>query len=240
MLERTIKTSQGQDYKLTSEDDVVIDWFNRSSDTHTDIIIDQLNQGWYNEFFAGKKNLTVIDAGANIGLFSLYVQDSCKKLISVEPAPHNLYILEQFLANFSHVEIEMSAVNNVDTTVPFYIHTSPTCCSTVNDITGIKVDVQAKTIATIMADHKVDHVDFIKCDIEGSEMQALTDETIGAVADKIDVWWLEIHQTNANTGAPWPGDLEDNRQKLNALFQKHGYQTRIFTNDQLYAWKQNV
>jgi FkbM family methyltransferase len=236
MLQRNIITSKGKPYVIESDDEVIIEWFSNPVVNHTEIIIDQLNQGLYNEFFQGKKDLTIIDAGANIGLFSIYAQDSCKKIVAIEPAPHNVYVLERLLSNFDNVELEMSALHGEDTQVPFYIHSSPTCNSTVNNSTGLKIDVEAKTIETIMREHNLDSVDFIKCDIEGSEVLALTEQTIQPVADKVKFWWVEIHQTNINEQV-WPGNLEQNRQSLSRIFNNNGYQTRSIIHDQLIAWK---
>lgn len=234
MLERKIITSQGAEYLLSTDNEVIVDWFARAEDTHTDIIIDQINAGMYNQFF-NKKDMVVIDAGANIGLFSIYAQDSCKKLVSVEPAPHNFYVLEHLLSPFENISYEMSAVHGENTTIPFYIHSSPTCNSSVVK-TDLSIDVDAKTIETIMREHGLDHVDFIKCDIEGSEAVAINDETVGAVADRVDAWLLEIHQTDTETRI-WPGNLGENRTAFAQLFQRHGYQTQELLHDQLYAWK---
>lgn len=55
---------------------------------------------------------------------------------------------------------------------------------------------------------------------------------------------IEVHQTDGqhlpgskHSGAPWPGNLELNRQKIAQLFQKHGYTVECLVNDQVLAWK---
>jgi len=241
MLERTIVTSQGVPYKLTSEDPVIIDWFARTEVTSTDIIIDQLNNDHiYDRFFTGRRDMTVIDLGANIGLFSLYAQDSCQKLISVEPASHNFYLLEALTKDFDHIVLEQAAICDKNEPVTLHIHSGPCCGSLLEeviDIDGVSIEVPGKTIETLIKEHELSIVDFIKCDIEGGEMFALTDATLAPVSDIVTSWWVECHQTNNKKTIAWPGNLEQNRQKLVSIFKNAGYSTEVMLHDQLYAWK---
>ena len=101
---------------------------------------------------------------------------------------------------------------------------------------GQETKVQCMTLETLFHMQELDHVDFIKCDIEGSEMQALNDATLGPIAHKVDFWFVEVHQTDVDK-SQWPGNLESNRQQLAELFQRHGYQTESVIHDQLFAWK---
>jgi FkbM family methyltransferase len=229
-----LKTSKKTDYILETDDPVIQDWFDRPEETHVNAIIQQINDGMYDEYVKGD-NLVIIDAGANIGLFSIYAQDSCKTLISVEPSPPNFYALERLLESFTHVHPEMSALTGANTTIPFYISEHPTCNSAIKK-TDVKIDVQGKTIGQIINDHKLDHVDFVKCDIEGSEVDAITEQNIAEVASIVTSWLVEIHQTDTETSG-WPGNLEENRQNLSRIFQNNGYQTKSIIHDQLYAWK---
>ena len=80
-----------------SNNEVIIDWFANSTNTHTDIIIDQLNRGLFDRFMPKGTDLVMVDLGANIGLWTLYAKDSCKKLVAVEPATHNCYIFEELI-----------------------------------------------------------------------------------------------------------------------------------------------
>lgn len=238
MLNKPIITSQKKSYNIISNDQVIIDWFSNPTVTHTDIIIDQNNSGMYDEFFKGRTDMTIIDCGANIGLWTLFALDSCKKIIAVEPAPHNVYILEQFVSCFDTVVIDMAAVSNEVGTIKMNIHSSPTSNSIIYDTdTDLAIDVSTKTFASIINDHQLDYVDMIKCDIEGGEVLAITPETIAAVANKVGSWFVEVHQTN-RSAAPWPGNLEDNRQLLLEVFRKAGYNARPVINDQIFAWKE--
>jgi FkbM family methyltransferase len=235
MLTRTLTTSQKDTIDITSDDEIIIEWFSRPSETHTDIIIDQINEGMYDRFFTGRKDMTVIDCGANIGLWTVYAHDSCQKIVAVEPAPHNVYILQQFTQGFDNIAIDQSALSSEDGTIEMNIHSSPTCNSIVYESdTDVAIDVETKTIATIMKQHNLEYVDFVKCDIEGAEILAFSDETLAPVKDLVGSWLIECHKTD---GASWPGNLEANRISIRAILEKAGYQTEAIVHDQIYAWK---
>jgi|LakMenEpi03Aug12_release.lakeMendotaPanAssembly.Ray.scaffolds.fasta_scaffold474232_1 FkbM family methyltransferase len=237
MLNKILKTSQNKAHQLVSDDEVIVDWFNRPEDTHTDIIINQINQGMYNRFFNGRQDLVVIDCGANIGLWTLYAQDSCKKIVAVEPAPHNVYILEQLTQGMDHVSCDMSALSMEDGEIQMNIHSSPTCNSILYETnTDLSIPVQTKTIETIMRDHDLDYVDFVKCDIEGAELLAFSAATLDPVKDRIGSWLIEVHQSDTQVSA-WPGNLEQNRQDIMKLLRDAGYNTEPLLHDQIYAWK---
>ncbi|HET8688292.1 MAG TPA: FkbM family methyltransferase [Methanosarcina sp.] len=237
MLSKNFTTSQKKQQTLTSENPVIIDWFSNPAQNHTDIIIDQNNSGMYNEFFSGRTDMTIIDCGANIGLWTLFAQDSCKKIIAVEPAPHCCYILQELTMGLDNIDIVRAAVSGSDGTIKMNIHSSPTSNSIIYKTdTDVSIDVETKTFATLIKEYDLKHVDMIKCDIEGGEMWAITPETIAAVADKVDSWFIEVHQTNRGEQA-WPGNLEENRQKLIKIFNDAGYNARAVINDQIFVRK---
>jgi hypothetical protein len=69
------------------------------------------------------------------------------------------------------------------------------------------------------------------------ETLAITDATIDPIRDQIGSWFIEIHQTNGNTGAPWPGNLEQNRQTIIGVLKNAGYSAEPVIHDQIFAWK---
>jgi len=76
---KQIKTTKNRIYNIETDDAEIVDWFDRPDVTMTECILDQLNtERLYDPVLANKENLTILDVGANIGLFSLYAQDSAK------------------------------------------------------------------------------------------------------------------------------------------------------------------
>jgi len=230
-----IITTKGREIELDLSDPAVADWFARPQETMTDIIVNQINtEGLYNAVLADKNNLVIVDIGANIGLFSLYAQDSASRIIAVEPTPATLRILKRLVG--TRIEIVEAALAFKDGTVDFYVHNNPTINSLTVNQSGECITVPAKTIKTILDELNVDHVDFVKCDIEGSEMLALDILRLREVADRVDSWFIEVHQTS-RADEPWPGNLEKNRQILMQRLRGVGYQVQAIIHDQIFAYK---
>jgi FkbM family methyltransferase len=230
-----ILTTKNTQHQLPMDNQLVKDWINNPT-TCANIIIKQINEDRMFLPFFHSDDFTILDLGANIGLFSLFVKDAAKRIISVEPTPKTLEVLTVLTADEPNIEILQAAASDTDGQTTFYINNNPTMNSLVNQY-GESVTVNTYTFDSIMKKFNLDHIDFVKCDIEGGEMRAFNDDTLGAVADKIDTWAVEVHQTNVQDN-PWPGNLEQNRQTLKALFQRHGYKTECIYVDQLIAWKE--
>jgi hypothetical protein len=89
-------------------------------------------------------------------------------------------------------------------------------------------------MATIIKNHNLEHVDFVKCDIEGAEMLAFTEAALDPIKNTVQSWLIECHKTNNDA---WPGNLELNRQNIMAILRNAGYQTESIIHDQIYAYK---
>lgn len=234
---KQIKTTKDRIHNIETDDPEIIDWFGRPDVTMTECILDQLNnERLYDPVLANKEDLIILDVGANIGLFSLYAQDSAKQIICLEPTPATLSILEKLTAGIDNIKIAPIALSDSDGKITFYINENPTINSLVNRV-GAEVQVQARTIETVLKEQALDWVDFVKCDIEGSEILAITEATLDPVKDRIGSWFIETHQTNGNTGTPWPGNLEANRQQLIGILRNAGYSAESIIHDQIFAWK---
>jgi FkbM family methyltransferase len=235
MIEQKIKTSKHNDYVYQSGHTDVAAWFG-NPENHTDVILKQINEDrMYDPIFADRTDMVILDLGANCGLFSLYAADSCSKIVAVEPTPSTFSVLKEIVKDHTNISPLQLAIGPHNEMISFYINENSTTNSML-DRNGVETQVQCMTLETLLFKEGLDHVDFIKCDIEGSEMQALTDDTLGPIADRVDFWFVEVHQTNVKESA-WPGNLESNRQQLAELFQRHGYQTESVIHDQLLAWK---
>jgi FkbM family methyltransferase len=235
MLKQTITTSQQLSCEISSNDVDVINWFS-NTENQTATILHQINNDrMYDPIFQGRTNLNILDLGANCGLFSLYAQDSAHKILAVEPTPNTYEVLSKLTKDYTNVVPVQAAVSDHDGTVTFYINENSTTNSLV-DRSGTLVEVPATTLKNLLDQHDMQTVDFAKCDIEGSEMQVLTTEAIASVADRVNFWFVEIHQTNVKEQT-WPGNLESNRQTLVQRFKDNGYETDTVIHDQLFAWK---
>jgi hypothetical protein len=228
-LHRELVTSKYQRIMIDSEMPEAVAHF-ESQHNYADIVLDQINRDrFYDSIFEGEDDLTILDIGGNIGLFTLYAQDCAKAIYPIEPTPGHFKILTELTKDYANVHPLNYALHNEDTTIDFYIsEENSTMNSTVNQY-GTKVPVQARTLRSIIDELGLEKVDFIKCDIEGSEVQALTAETIGAVAELVDNWWIECHSTDPTR--TWPSNLFENRLAIGKLLEDAGYDVQYVVSE---------
>ena len=237
-LRRQLLTSKNTMIDIVTEDAKAEAHFANPAN-YADIVLDQINNDrLYDQIFEGEDDLTVLDIGGNIGLFTLYAQDRCKAIYPVEPTPGHFHILKELTQAYPNVHPLNLAASNEDTTIDFYINEENTTMNSLANKYGTKVEVQARTIRSIIDELGLEHVDFIKCDIEGSEMVALTEETVGAVKELVDCWFIEVHATNdPKTADQWAVGIESNRRKLATIFENAGYEVQDYRHDALFISK---
>jgi FkbM family methyltransferase len=237
-LRKQLLTSKQTTIDIISEDAQAEAHFANPAN-FADIVLDQINNDRFmDQIFEGEDDLTVLDIGGNIGLFTLFAQDRCKAIYPIEPTPGHFHILKELTKDYPNVHPLNLAASNENTTIDFYINEGNTTMNSLANKYGTKVEVEARTIKTIINDLGLDHVDFVKCDIEGSEMVALTAETVGEVAELVDCWFIEVHATNdPKTGDDWAVGIESNRRKLAGIFEDAGYEVQDYRHDGLYICK---
>jgi len=189
---------------------------------HGHTILNQINSGMYAKYFEGKKDLRCIDFGANVGLVSLYMAQFSKELYCVEPTPSHYKLLKELLdnncgdCNVHYYDSALSGTNE-----PVYFMTGH---STENKITSVdgygngKIKVQGITLSSFLfaSNAESEVIDFVKCDIEGGEIFALTGEELKKTRGKIRTFFVETHPSN-NYG------MDDCREELIKRFKKSGY-----------------
>ena len=125
-----------------------------------------------------KNGDTVIDCGANLGLFTALACSKGCKVYSVEPMPKNIESLKK-LKNLNPTfdfTILPVAVTNYDGIGKFFVKSNDRGNATIDgncDIEARQVDtemnVRMNQIDTLVDLFSIEKVDFIKADIEGAE-----------------------------------------------------------------------
>jgi FkbM family methyltransferase len=72
----------------------------------------------------GKNSYTLIDIGANIGLYSrqsINIFKKIDKVFAYEPHPNNYFLLQKNLENIKNVEINMFGLSSVSGNLKFYL-----------------------------------------------------------------------------------------------------------------------
>ncbi len=125
-------------------------------------------------------NAVVLDCGANVGVFTRHVlSEGASKVVAIEIAPENIECLRRNFAKeiaAGKVIVYPKGVWDKDDTLTLTVYDNDSGSNTValhpaNSEPGPKVPLT--TIDKIVAELKLDRVDFIKMDIEGSERRAL-------------------------------------------------------------------
>jgi FkbM family methyltransferase len=158
----------------------------------------------YHPFFAGNKDFTVLDCGANVGLFSYFAAPYSKVCYALEPSKMHFETLSMMvrdneLTNVIPVNV---GVSNACKKQTFYHSTNTTAFSlTQLDKAGGSEEVDLVTLEKFVEDYKIEHVDVLKLDVEGEESKILSHSSFDKVCQKIDTILLEHHS--------WSGVSED-------------------------------
>ena len=172
----------------------------------------------YIEFFVddiyGKFNLndldTVLDIGANIGLFAKYMYEkNTKKVILVEANPLlDINIKSVLGSDYEKSSTYLAPLFGNKQIVKYKYSSSNSTIGTLvmgNDDMGYdeldsEMDIETVTMDEIINDNSLERISLFKCDIEGGEyslIESLTDEQIMMV----DRFMIEFH---GNTGQLTP------------------------------------
>jgi FkbM family methyltransferase len=233
-----IKTSSGRLVPINPDNDADVARHLRDPTGCADCIIKQINtEGIYDEYLKDKSDLVILDIGANVGFFSMYAQDSAKRVISVEPTPSHQNIFEKITKSSTNIELVKAALADTDAPITFYISdTNSTTNCIVNEMNKYtkSLTVQGLCLKSLLEQNNIDHVDFCKVDIEGSEMKAITVETVTPVFDKIDRIFIECH---SNLPHYVHEDIIKNRNTIEGVLKSAGYETKVLNYDTVYAYK---
>lgn len=140
-----------------------------------------------------KPGSVILDIGANVGLFALHVLPYASRLVCVEPTPQHMEIQRELL--YGLVQHEQSALAGHSGQCRFHLEPVNTTMNTIRDDGSIMVN--CITLLELCRKYDLKTVDFCKVDIEGSEWQALTDESIKEVAGIIKSFFVELHPRTA-------------------------------------------
>lgn len=121
---------------------------------------------------------TVVDVGANIGLFSIMAARTAARVFSYEPSEPTFVWLERNIhANgLKQIRAFNQAVGSVAGTRVLHTRSESTANSLYADQErggGPQVSVQCITLAGIIESNRLSHVDFLKLDCEGSEFEII-------------------------------------------------------------------
>ena len=154
------------------------------------------------EFDVTRTPATIVDAGANIGLASIYFANKFPdaKIIAVEPEASNLEILKTNIAPYGNIFAVNGALwheNAKTALIDSGVGKWGFITQARDDdrvVAGGKVvcEVQGLTMDAIMKTCGIERIDVLKIDIEGAEREVFKDPS--AWIGKVDALIIELHE----------------------------------------------
>ena len=180
-----------------------------------EILTEIHRQRIYAPYLEGKKDLTILDIGANIGLFSLYASQFAKKVYAIEPATEHIDVMNH-MVKFNKLTDKITtfrmAIANKDGEMTLHHNNNVTMFSlneAVADKSLPSETVPVMTLETFLNTHKIEHVDFMKLDIEGAEMDVIGGSTFENASKRIDSLVVEWHQWSGRNASQLITALSD-------------------------------
>jgi len=189
-------------------------------------ILAQFIKDGYSKFIT-KEDRVILDIGANIGLFALYVSPFAEKIVCVEPTPEHITIAKEILKGLP-VEFEEAALSDRTGTVSFSRNPENSTTNAIGSSPD-SVTVKSLSLEDLCKLHNLTRVDFCKIDIEGGEWLAITPETLKPVYKLLNKVYIELHPCDQAA-----------RDKMTATFDTAGYVVKQNTYESLVCYKPNL
>lgn len=157
-------------------------------------------EGIYIDIFNTRKDLVVVDVGANIGCVTQYMRDHAKVVYAIEPSTEHHEALKKNVEfnEWTNVVPINAAIADKDGEMTLKLNPYNRTCHHL-EWDGVSKDTlpgeTVKTISfeTLIKEHNIEKIDFVKFDVEGAEELILMGESFGKVADKIMAIEVEFH-----------------------------------------------
>jgi FkbM family methyltransferase len=137
--------------------------------------------------------ISVMDLGANFGAATIYfaLRWPKAKIVAVEPNPQMFARLAANTAHYPNVSCLNYAVGAHDGTATFNISRNHESSSFYCWEPGCtQIEVQVRTLSSLMAEAALDHINLLKFDIEGAEELLFADK---AILMHVDALVGEVH-----------------------------------------------
>ena len=149
-----------------------------------------------------KEGSVAIDIGANLGLVTEFLVRHFEKVISVEPSSEHFGNLISML-NFNKITNAIPVQKAIFMENGEFMFGGPKNNKTMKSLHMAtwqdgkpEEKVQTITLEKLFEDYKIEHVNLMKIDVEGSEVEILSHPSFKKVANKIDTILVESHSWN--------------------------------------------
>ena len=148
------------------------------------------------EFESHRAQAVVVDAGANIGLTSVYFANRYPqaKIIAIEPETSNYAMLAKNADPYQNIVPLQAILWKADTIVDLRDPGGGNWAFQIGEISespGQASGVRGLTVDTLMREQGLDFIEVLKGDIEGSEKEVF--EVCGSWIDRVGILIAELH-----------------------------------------------
>lgn len=155
--------------------------------------------------------LTIVDVGANVGLFALYMKSirAEGQIYCFEPAPHTLQLLEKNLSGHEGIQAFACALSDHDGKAELHLNPLNSGENTlISEISqgGQSIEVEVRDAATLFRQAGLTYIDMLKIDTEGSEVDIL--KSLRPYLPYVGILMAEYHS-------------EADRRAIDALLPSH-------------------
>lgn len=203
-----------------------------------EIFFDQVYLNGITRQYLTNQQPVVVDVGANVGFFSLFVLSKFPQayVYAFEPMPFNFKVLEKYRSHFSG--FNLTTVNKAVSASDQPLKLNASSIDGFTTMSGIiknekrtqTIEVQSTTLAAIFSDFSLDSIDFLKLDCEGSEYSILYSAPVD-LFDKIKIMTIEVH----------PGSKEnENLHSLAEYLNQNGFKLNTYQEGEggyIWAWR---
>jgi FkbM family methyltransferase len=136
----------------------------------------------------------VIDGGANVGYFALYIKNKFPEttIVCIEPDPENFELLQKNVAPYDGIYCENCGLWNKDVKLKVYDKYNNGKWGMVVEEDPDNGTIPAMSISTLLEKYAISEIDILKLDIETSEKQ-LFSENYAAWLSKAKAIVIELH-----------------------------------------------
>ena len=179
-----------------------------------------------------KKSNVIIDAGACIGMFSRMINKICKKstIIAIEPETNNFNLLVKNTKKYNNIICKKNGLWNKKCNLIVEESSSGSWGFTVKESKNDeKYDIEAISMEDIINQYKIDIIDILKLDIEGSEVEVF-DKNCERWLNKVKVCIIEFHERKRPKSS----------KKIINIMKKNNFDYYIYTENYVFIKKELI
>jgi FkbM family methyltransferase len=172
----------------------------------------------YDKYLKGKTFDTVVDVGANIGVWTEYIRHVANvgKVYMVEPNHEALQVLKNCFVDDSTTIVE-KAMSDLDGQLEFYVDSSNSLISSIanyDQFQSVSYKVDSISMHSFMKQYNLTKIDLLKVDIESGEYPLFDSLSIEDL-NKIDNILMEFH---VFAGKTFENDVMQLVEKLKTVY----------------------